>query len=228
MSLYHTHRSHRAGWLRASVLGANDGIISTASMLIGFIAAKTSQEELMLAGFASLVAGAMSMAAGEYVSVRSQADIEEADLALEKISLRDNREYEVKELAEIYQQRGIEIELSYQVAKQLMAHDALAAHARDEIGIQEISKARPVQAALSSALTFSLGAVLPLLAVLLAPVQYQFYAVLLSSLLCLALLGAIAARVGGASKLKGASRVVFWGVMAMALTAAVGRIYGAL
>lgn len=220
------HKSHRAGWLRAAVLGANDGIVSTASLIVGVAAADTSKEAILLAGVAGLVAGAMSMAAGEYVSVSSQADAEKADLALEKDALENKPQEEQEELAKIYEERGLEPELASQVAVQLMKHDALGAHARDEIGISEINNANPLQAAFSSALTFTLGAALPLLAAWIMPLENLIWAVTLSSLLFLAFLGGLAAFAGGASLLKGAVRVTFWGALAMALTAGVGQVFG--
>lgn len=214
------------GWLRAAVLGANDGIVSTASLIIGVAAANTSKENILLAGVAGLVAGAMSMAAGEYVSVSSQSDTEKADLALEKESLANDFEFETHELATIYEGRGLEPDLARQVAEQLMAHDALGAHARDEIGISESVGARPVQAAFSSAGTFFVGAALPLLVAWAVPGQQLIAVVATSSLIFLALLGALAARTGGAPIAVGAIRVTFWGALAMALTAAVGRLFG--
>lgn len=214
------------GWLRAAVLGANDGIVSTASLIIGVAAAHTSKENILLAGVAGLVAGAMSMAAGEYVSVSSQSDTEKADLALEKESLANDFEFETHELATIYEGRGLEPDLARQVAEQLMAHDALGAHARDEIGISESVGARPVQAAFSSAGTFFVGAALPLLVAWAVPGQQLIAVVATSSLIFLALLGALAARTGGAPIAVGAIRVTFWGALAMALTAAVGRLFG--
>jgi len=220
------HRAHRIGWLRASVLGANDGIVSTASLIIGVAAADTAHGGILLAGVAGLVAGAMSMAAGEYVSVSSQADTEKADLALEQRSLEQNPEFERAELAEIYVGRGLDRELAGQVAEQLMKHDALGAHARDEIGIVETATARPVQAALSSAGTFTVGALLPLLVAWSVPGADLILWVSAASLVFLALLGGIAARVGGASLVVGAARVTFWGALAMALTAGVGRLFG--
>lgn len=226
MSHTEIHRSNRIGWLRAAVLGANDGIVSTASLIIGVAAASTSHEGILLAGIAGLVAGAMSMAAGEYVSVSSQSDTENADLALEKKSLAEDLEFEKHELAEIYEGRGVEPLLAQQVAEQLMAHDALGAHARDEIGISENDNAQPVQAAFSSAGSFTIGAALPLLVAWLTPVNLLIYLVAALSLVFLALLGAIAARAGGAAITTGAIRVTFWGALAMALTAAVGRIFG--
>lgn len=226
MSHIEVHRSHRVGWLRAAVLGANDGIVSTASLIIGVAAASTTHASVMLAGVAGLVAGAMSMAAGEYVSVSSQADTEHADLELERKSLAENPLFEKNELAEIYQQRGVEPELAQRVAEQLMAHDALGAHARDEIGISANGSARPIQAALSSAGTFTLGAALPLAVAWLAPGNILITLVAVSSLFFLAILGMLAAWAGGASMIKGAIRVTFWGALAMVLTAAVGRFFG--
>lgn len=226
MSHHETHKSHRSGWLRAAVLGANDGIVSTASLIIGVAASGTSQQNILIAGVAGLVAGAMSMAAGEYVSVSSQSDTEKADLAQEKKSLEQNAEFEQRELAEIYQGRGLDEALAKQVAEQLMAHDALGAHARDEIGISDTVSARPVQAALSSAATFTIGAALPLLVAWVLTGTEQILAVALSSLVFLALLGGLAASAGGASITLGASRVTFWGALAMVLTAAVGRLFG--
>ena len=226
MSHHEIHRSHRVGWLRAAVLGANDGIVSTASLIIGVAAAGTNQEGILLAGIAGLVAGAMSMAAGEYVSVSSQSDTENADLALERRSLADDIESETEELANIYETRGLDTGLAKQVAEQLMAHDALAAHARDEIGISEIVNARPVQAAFSSAGTFTVGAALPLVVAWAVPGSLLIPFVAVSSLVFLALLGGIAARAGGAPITVGAIRVTFWGAIAMALTAGVGRIFG--
>ena len=221
-----THKSHRTGWLRAAVLGANDGIVSTASLIVGIAAANTSKEGILLAGVAGLVAGGMSMAAGEYVSVSSQADTENADLALERTALQDEPEAEKEELAKIYEERGLEPALASTVAQQLMEHDALGAHARDEIGISEVANANPLQAAFSSALTFTIGAAMPLVAAWLMPVSSLIWAVTISSLLFLALLGALAAYAGGASIIKGAWRVTFWGALAMALTAGVGQMFG--
>ena len=226
MTHHEVHRSHRVGWLRAAVLGANDGIVSTASLIIGVAAANASQASILLAGVAGLVAGAMSMAAGEYVSVSSQSDTESADLELEKQSLEQNYEFEKEELAEIYQQRGLDDELAKQVAEQLMAHDALGAHARDEIGISETLTAQPIQAAFYSAATFTAGAAMPLLVAWLIPTDWLIIAVAIASLFFLALLGGLAAYSGGASIKVGAIRVTFWGALAMALTAAVGRIFG--
>ena len=226
MSLHEIHRSHRIGWLRAAVLGANDGLVSTASLIIGVAAASTAHEGILLAGAAGLVAGAMSMAAGEYVSVSSQSDTENADLALEKKSLEENVEYEKEELAKIYERRGLEPALARQVAVQLMAHDALGAHARDEIGISESTNARPVQTAFSSATTFTVGAVLPMMVAWIVPGRQLIPVVAVFSLVFLAILGGVAARTGGASMTVGAIRVTFWGALAMALTAGVGRIVG--
>lgn len=222
------HRSQHSGWLRAAVLGANDGIISTASLMMGMVTAGVSGSTILLSGVAGLVAGAMSMAAGEYVSVRSQADTEAADLARETLELETNPGGEHRELEEIYVARGLERELAHEVAKQLMAHDALGAHARDELGITDIFSARPLQAALASALTFSVGAFIPLLVVLLHPAEYLAFAIASVSLMALAVLGGLAAKVGGANKFAGAARVGFWGAAAMALTAAAGHLFGAM
>ena len=226
MTHHEMHRSHRVGWLRAAVLGANDGIVSTASLIIGVAAASSSQESILLAGIAGLVAGAMSMAAGEYVSVSSQSDTESADLALEKKSLANNFEFEKDELAKIYENRGLEPVLAEKVAEQLMAHDALGAHARDEIGISETVSAQPVQAALYSAGTFTVGAALPLLVAWVIPGSLLITAVSVLSLVFLAVLGGLAARAGGASIAVGAFRVTFWGALAMGLTAVVGSVFG--
>lgn len=220
------HRLDRIGWLRAAVLGANDGIVSTASLVLGVAAAGTQEHDVLIAGVAGLVAGAMSMAAGEYVSVSSQADTEEADLALERKELASETLAERAELADIYVARGLEPGLAAQVADQLMAHDALGAHARDELGISEAQRARPMQAALASAGTFSVGAALPLLTVALAPTGTLTAVVTGASLAFLAVLGGLAARAGGARTLVGAMRVTFWGVLAMALTYGVGALFG--
>lgn len=220
------HRSHRVGWLRAAVLGANDGIVSTASLLIGVAAAHAARDDILLAGVAGLVAGAMSMAAGEYVSVSSQADTEKADLELEQKHLDDNIEYEQEELAEIYRGRGLDADLASKVAEQLMAHDALGAHARDELGIFERVSARPIQAALASAATFSVGAALPLAAAFVAPDGQVVTMVAGLSLAALAALGGLAARAGGARISIGVARVTFWGALAMVLTAGAGRLFG--
>jgi VIT1/CCC1 family predicted Fe2+/Mn2+ transporter len=226
MSHHELHKAHRVGWLRAAVLGANDGIVSTASLIIGVAAASASKENILLAGVAGLVAGAMSMAAGEYVSVSSQSDTENADLELERISLEQNFELETEELADIYVERGIEPVLARQVADQLMAHDALGAHARDEIGISHNVTARPVQAAFSSAATFTVGAAFPLMIAWATPEARLILAVTISSLVFLALLGGLAAFTGGARIAVGAIRVTFWGALAMVLTAGVGRLFG--
>ena len=220
------HRTQRIGWLRAAVLGANDGIVSTASLVLGVAAAGADGKGILIAGVASLVAGAMSMAAGEYVSVSSQADTETADLQRERSELAADPVAEHAELAAIYVGRGLDAELAAAVATQLTAHDALGAHGRDELGISEALSARPVQAALASAGTFAVGAALPLLVVLLAPVSALMWAVAVSSLVFLGLLGSLSARVGGAAVTTGAIRVTFWGALAMALTAAVGALFG--
>lgn len=221
-----THRTARIGWLRAAVLGANDGIVSTASLVVGVAAANAVRGDVLVAGIAGLVAGAMSMAAGEYVSVSSQADTEQADLVRERNELDTDWESEVVELTGIYTKRGIEPALARQVAEQLMAHDALAAHAQEELGISENLSARPIQAAFASAGSFALGAVMPLAVVLLVPESSLVVAVSLVSLVFLALLGVLAANVGGSSVLKGAFRVTFWGALAMGLTALVGALFG--
>lgn len=220
------HRTHRVGWLRAAVLGANDGIVSTASLVLGVAAAGADAEAILVAGIAGLVAGAMSMAAGEYVSVSSQADTERADLAREKSELATNPSSEHAELAAIYVQRGLDPALADQVATQLMDHDALGAHARDELGISDAVTARPVQAAFASAATFAVGAAMPLLIVLLFPASFLFGAVSIGSLVFLALLGTSGARAGGAPMAAAAARVTFWGALAMALTAGVGALFG--
>jgi len=220
------HLVARIGWLRAAVLGANDGIVSTASLIVGVAAAAAKPSDILIAGVAGLVAGAMSMAAGEYVSVSSQADTEQADLGRERKELDQNVAFEREELAQIYVARGVEIDLARQVAQQLMAKDALGAHARDELGISEITTARPIQAAFTSAATFAVGAALPLLVVLVSPARFLVAAVSVASLLFLALLGAIGARAGGADVIKATARVTFWGAFAMALTAGVGAMFG--
>jgi VIT1/CCC1 family predicted Fe2+/Mn2+ transporter len=222
------HRVHHVGWLRAAVLGANDGIVSTASLVVGVAAAAADRSAVLIAGVAGLVAGAMSMAAGEYVSVSSQADTEKADLERERAELENDHEFETRELSQIYQKRGLDQELAQQVAVQLMAHDALGAHARDELGISEIMSARPLQAALASAGTFAVGALLPLAAVALAPASRIVVWVAVASLLALAALGVLSARVGGARTWIATGRIVFWGALAMALTALVGRWFGAV
>ncbi|CAN5187533.1 VIT family protein [soil metagenome] len=221
-----SHLVSRIGWLRAAVLGANDGIVSTASLIVGVAAAAATPSDVLVAGVAGLVAGAMSMAAGEYVSVSSQADTEQADLARETKELRDDSAAEHEELANIYVKRGVEPVLARQVADQLMAKDALAAHAREELGISDTTAARPIQAALTSAATFSVGAAMPLLAVLMSPVNLLVPIVSAASLLFLALLGAIGARAGGANVLRATARVTFWGALAMALTAGIGALFG--
>jgi vacuolar iron transporter family protein len=222
-----SHLVARIGWLRAAVLGANDGIVSTASLIVGVAAADAKPSNVLIAGIAGLVAGAMSMAAGEYVSVSSQSDTEQADLTRERTELSQNVAFEREELAQIYVQRGVEAGLARQVAQQLMARDALGAHARDELGISEITTARPVQAALTSAATFAIGAALPLLMVLITPAPFLVVAVSLASLVFLALLGAVGAKAGGADVGRATVRVTFWGALAMALTAGVGAIFGA-
>ena len=216
------HLVQNIGWLRAAVLGANDGIVSTASLIVGVAASTAGSAEILTAGIAGLVAGAMSMAAGEYVSVSSQKDTEEADLARERGELKSQPEFELKELAAIYEQRGVEPRLAEEVARQMMAKDALAIHARDELGISEMTAARPIQAAFTSAATFAIGAALPLACAILAPHDNVAWVVSLASLLFLSVLGGVGARVGGASLWKGTFRVTFWGAAAMALTAAIG------
>jgi VIT1/CCC1 family predicted Fe2+/Mn2+ transporter len=220
------HRSERIGWLRAAVLGANDGIVSTASLVVGVAAAQAGRGDILIAGVAGLVAGAMSMAAGEYVSVSSQADTEHADLDRERQELADDIEAERHELAAIYVHRGLQPELATQVAEQLMSRDALKAHARDELGISDAFSARPIQAALASAATFAVGAAMPLLTVLVVPLFMLIPAVIASSILFLAMLGGFGAYVGGASVAKAAGRVTFWGALAMGLTAGVGVLLG--
>ena len=220
------HNTHRTGWLRAGVLGANDGILSTASLVVGVAAAQASRGNILIAGIAGLVAGAMGMAAGEYVSVSSQADAEEADLNTERREHATDSEYEHRELANIYVQRGLNPTLAKQVADELMAHDAIGAHARDELGITDASKPRPVQAAAASAASFLAGAALPLLTVFIVPVGSLILAVSIASLVFLALLGAVAAKTGGASMVKGALRVTFWGALALAVTAGIGALFG--
>jgi VIT1/CCC1 family predicted Fe2+/Mn2+ transporter len=221
-----SHLVGRIGWLRAAVLGANDGIISTASLIVGVAAAAATQNDVLIAGVAGLVAGAMSMAAGEYVSVSSQSDTEKADLARERKELSDNAAFELDELAEIYVKRGVDQALARRVAEQLMAKDALTAHARDELGISEITTARPVQAALTSAVMFSVGAAMPLLMVVVSPAGSLVPIVSAASLGFLALLGAIGAKAGGANLLRATTRVTFWGALAMALTAGIGKLFG--
>ena len=221
-----SHQRQRVGWLRAGVLGANDGIVSTASLIVGVASAEATRGSILIAGVAGLVAGAMSMAAGEYVSVSAQADMENADLERERRELASDAEMELAELAAIYIGRGLEPGLAKQVAVQLSAHDALGAHARDELGIMETTLARPVQAALASAATFAVGAGLPLAAALLAPESHVPLVVASTSLAFLALLGAASARAGGAPMLKAVARVGFWGALAMAVTAGIGALFG--
>ena len=222
------HRSDRIGWLRAAVLGANDGIVSTASLVLGVAAASTSHSNILLTGVAGLVAGAMSMAAGEYVSVHSQADTEQSDLARERAELKNQPAAEERELAAIYVTRGLDAGLAQQVAEQLMQHDALGAHARDELGISVALSARPVQAALASAASFAVGAALPLAVTALVPGPGLIAWVSATAIVFLAALGAVSARVGGAGLLVGAWRVTFWGALAMAITAGVGTLVGAV
>jgi VIT1/CCC1 family predicted Fe2+/Mn2+ transporter len=220
------HKTHNIGWLRAAVLGANDGIVSTASLIVGVAAANADHQAVLIAGMAGLVAGAMSMAAGEYVSVSSQADTENADLRRERGELDENVEFEKTELASIYEDRGLDADLAKEVAEQLMAKDALGAHARDELGISEVVAAKPVQAAFASAGSFAIGAAMPMLVSVFAPLSYLVWLVSAASLVFLALLGAVAAKTGGASVLKGAVRVTFWGAVAMLATAIVGALFG--
>ncbi len=222
------HRTERIGWLRATVLGANYGIASTASLIVGVAAANADQRGLLLTGMAGLVAGAMSMAAGEYVSVHSQADTERADLARERAELQNDADAEQRELTAIYVKRGLDAALAAQVAEQLMRHDALGAHARDELGISEAFSARPIQAALASAASFAVGAALPLAVTAMASAQSLMAWVSGSSLVFLAVLGVVAARVGGAPVLAGAWRVTFWGALAMGITAGIGSLFGAV
>ena len=221
-----THRSDRIGWLRAAVLGANDGLISTSSLIVGVAAADPNRPAILLAGVAGLAAGALSMAAGEYVSVSSQADTEQADLAMERRELAAAPDAERAELAGIYIKRGVSRELAFSVADQLMAHDAIGAHARDELGIHEMTRARPVQAAVASAASFTVGAVPPVLLVALLPLAAMSLGVVGATLALLILLGGVAAHLGGASLLRGALRVAFWGAVAMGCTALVGRVFG--
>ena len=220
------HFTHRIGWLRAAVLGANDGIVSTAALIVGVAAAESSRHATLLAGLAGLVAGAMSMAAGEYVSVSSQSDTEKADMARERRELAEQPDAELAELTGIYEKRGLDHALARQVAEQLTARDAFAAHARDELGLTEEQAARPIQAALASAVTFSIGAALPLVLSAVVPSRLVIAVVSAGSLACLAVLGAVAAQAGGAGRLRGAVRVTFWSALALVLTAAVGRIFG--
>lgn len=220
------HRTERIGWLRAAVLGANDGIVSTASLIVGVAAANAGRSEILLTGVAGLVAGAMSMAAGEYVSVSSQADTEQADVARERDELAARPDLEERELAAIYVSRGLTPGLAAQVAERLTAHDALGAHTRDELGVSSLLAARPVQAGLTSAATFAVGAVLPLITALIAPAPHTVLVVAGTSLVCLTALGALSARAGGAPVRRASLRVAFWGALAMGLTALVGRLFG--
>lgn len=222
------HYNDRIGWLRAAVLGANDGIVSTSSLVVGIAAANTGRTELLLASVAGLVAGAMSMAAGEYVSVSSQEDTEKADIEREKFELKHYIEAEHEELSNIYVARGLDKNLARQVAEQLMQHDALEAHARDELGLSEIQRARPVLAAVSSAVSFTTGAALPVLLVLFVPMTFMITTVSISSLLFLALLGYVSAKAGGADVVKGMTRVTFWGALAMLATASIGHVFGTI
>lgn len=222
------HRSHHTNWLRAAVLGANDGIISTASLIIGVAAANTSHETILLTGVAGLIAGAMSMAAGEYVSVSSQADIETADLAKERLELATDHQSELKELTNIYIARGLNADLAHEVAIQLTEHDALGAHARDELGINDIMSARPLQAAVASGAAFTVGALLPLVVTLLSPLDQAIAIVGTASLVSLAILGGVAAKVGGANVYVGIIRVTFWGILAMLATALIGNLFGVM
>ena len=220
------HRTERIGWLRAAVLGANDGIVSTASLIVGVAAANSGRGEILLTGVAGLVAGAMSMAAGEYVSVSSQADTEQADVTRERDELAAQPGFERRELAAIYVARGLTPELATRVAEQLTAHDALGAHARDELGVSDVLSARPVQAGLTSAATFAVGAALPLITAVVAPAPHVVAVVAGTSLMFLTALGAVSARTGGAPVLRASGRVAFWGALAMGLTAVVGRLFG--
>lgn len=225
---FERHLVQRIGWLRAAILGANDGIVSTASLIVGVAAAGAARGDILVAGVAALVAGAMSMAAGEYVSVSSQSDTERADLAREAQELRDDPEFELRELTQIYVGRGLEPALAHQVAEQLMAKDALGAHARDELHIVDATSARPVQAAFASAATFAAGALLPLLVALAVPAAWIVAAVVVAALIFLAVLGALGARAGGAGLFRGMARVTLWGAFALAVTAGVGRLFGAV
>jgi vacuolar iron transporter family protein len=223
-----SHSTHRIGWLRAAVLGANDGLVSTASLIVGVAAAKAETQSILIAGAAGLVAGAMSMAAGEYVSVSSQSDTEQADLARERKELDEQPEFELNELAESFVARGVKRDTAFEVARQLTAADAIGTHAREELGISEITTARPLQAAMTSALTFAVGAALPLLIVILSPPQSLIMIVTIATLMFLAVLGALGATAGGANVLKATVRVTFWGAVAMAITASVGWYFGAV
>jgi VIT1/CCC1 family predicted Fe2+/Mn2+ transporter len=228
MSRLHTesHSSHRVGWLRAAVLGANDGLVSTASLILGVASANASTGAILLAGAAGLAAGAMSMAAGEYVSVSSQSDTENADLARERKELAGQPDLELLELAKIYEERGVSPATAMTVARELTSSDALKAHAREELGISEMTAANPLQAAFTSALTFAVGAALPLLVALISPAAYTIYAIVITTILFLAILGAMGAKAGGAPMLKATLRVTFWGAIAMAITAGVGYVFG--
>lgn len=221
-----SHSAHRVGWLRAAVLGANDGLVSTASLVVGVAASAAGTHEILLAGVAGLVAGAMSMAAGEYVSVSSQSDSEQADLEKEKRELIDQPDFELRELQHIFIKRGLQEDTAMEVARQLTAHDALAAHAREELGITELTAARPLQAAITSAITFAVGASLPLIFVLLSPEAFLIHGVVVTTLLSLMLLGALGAKAGGADMKKATARVTFWGAVAMAITALIGYLFG--
>jgi VIT1/CCC1 family predicted Fe2+/Mn2+ transporter len=221
-----SHRAHRIGWLRASVLGANDGVVSVSSLVVGVSAGGATPSIILLTGIAGLVAGALSMAAGEYISVQSQADTENADLDRERKELKETPEVELNELTQIYIKRGLDQSLAQQVAKQLTAVDALAAHARDELGITEELRARPIQASLASAAAFAVGAVIPIIAASLASVDYVDSTITISTLVTLTVLGGLAAFAGGASVIKGAVRVTFWGALAMGVTAVVGKLMG--
>jgi VIT1/CCC1 family predicted Fe2+/Mn2+ transporter len=225
-SHHEMHLIERIGWLRAAVLGANDGIVSTASLIVGVAAAANGKSEILIAGTAGLVAGAMSMAAGEYVSVSSQADTEAADLARERRELQEKPEAELDELAGIYEKRGLDNALARKVAEELMRHNALEAHMRDELGLSIVTAARPVQAAFTSAATFAAGASLPLLVALIAPASYVIASVTAATLISLVLLGALGARAGGANSLRAIARVTFWGALALLVTAAIGRLFG--
>jgi vacuolar iron transporter family protein len=224
---FENHRAHRIGWLRASVLGANDGVVSVSSLIVGVAAGGASPDIILLTGIAGLVAGALSMAAGEYISVQSQADTESADIAREKQELAEEPEKELEELTNIYVQRGLEVELARQVAQQLTAKDALGSHARDELGITDELRARPIQAAFASAAAFGVGAMIPIIAALVAPARLTNSVTILSTLITLTVLGALAAYAGGASLVRGALRVTFWGALAMGVTAGVGKLMGA-
>ncbi len=222
------HFITRTGWLRAAILGANDGIVSTASLLVGVVAAGMDRSGILLAGLAGLTAGAFSMAAGEYVSVSAQTDVESADLERERIALEEDPEYELQELAEGFEARGVSADLAVQVAHEMTAHDALDAHAREELGLTDQSGSRPLEAALASALAFATGAALPLIAVIIAPMTWRSFAVVVVSHMALILLGSVGARLGGTPVWPAVLRVVFWGALAMAVTAAVGRLFGVM